>query len=91
MDHDTIPFARPNETGTVGHVQGKQKIINSEKSGWKGLGAILLLPFLFLEAELADIISREKYLISKSLQGRFHKFSLQKGISDFLSIAGSKK
>lgn len=52
---------------------------------------ILLLPFPFLEAEVTDIISGEKYLISKSLEGRFLNFNLQKGTSDFLSTPGFKK
>ena len=67
------------------------QVINSEKYEiGKGLEEFSTI-FPFLEAEVSDIIPGEMELISKTLQGRYCNFTLQKGVSDFLSTVGSKK
>lgn len=55
------------------------QVINSEKHKVAKDLERFSTPFPFLEAEVTDIIPGEKfYLISITLQGRFHNFTYKK-------------
>lgn len=64
-------MTRPNETGAEGQMPGMQKMVNSEKQGCKGPGAILSLPFSFPEAEVTDIFPGRSILFLKAFRKYF--------------------